>query len=134
MQMYHSDVDTFRKSVGSARKRPISNRNCRRSIPFRDVLILYISQESQDRDHGLHVEFECFNLALWPTLTQKFMNFWSFLTHLDNKHDEKISNKIYCPSTTKLVQAHDSDVSLTIIYFLFFIFYYFATHNELQAE
>ena len=131
MQMYHSDVDTFRKSVGSARKRPISNRNCRRSIPFRDVLILYISQESQDRDHGLHVEFECFNLALWPTLTQKFMNFWSFLTRPGDKHDEKISN---CSSTPKLVQAHDSDASLTIILFLFFIFYYFATHNELQAE
>jgi len=49
------------------------NDNCRRSIPFPDVRILYISQESQD--HGLHVEFECFKLTLWPTLTQKFMNF-----------------------------------------------------------
>ena len=59
------------------------------------------------------------------------MNFWSFLTRPGDKHDEKISN---CSSTPKLVQAHDSDVSLTIICFLFFIFYYFATHNELQAE
>ena len=59
------------------------------------------------------------------------MNFWSFLTRPGDKHDEKISN---CSSTPKLVQAHDSEVSLTIIYFLFFIFYYFATHNELQAE
>ena len=57
------------------------------------------------------------------------MNFWSFLTRPGDKHDEKISN---CSSTPKLVQANDSDVSLTIIYF--FIFYYFATHNELQAE
>ena len=47
------------------------NDNCRRSFPFHDVLILYISQESQD--HGLHVDFDCFKLALWPTLRQKLV-------------------------------------------------------------
>ena len=71
------------------------NDNCRRSFPFRDVLILYLSQESQD---NCLVDFECFKLALWPTLRQKFMNFWSFLTRPGDKHDEKISN---CSSTPK---------------------------------
>ena len=70
------------------------NDNCRRSFPFRDGLILYISQESQD--DCLNVDFVCFKLALWPTLRQKFMNFWSFLTRPGDKHDEKISN---CSST-----------------------------------
>ena len=60
------------------------------------VLILYISQESQD--DCLHVDFERFKLALWPTLRQNFMNFWSFLTRPGDKHDEKISN---CSSTPK---------------------------------
>ena len=96
MQMCHPDVN--RKSVGSARKRRYQNDNCREwSLPFRDVLILYISQEAQD--DCLHVDFECFKLALWPTLRQKFMNFWSFLTRPGDKHDdEKISN---CSSTPK---------------------------------
>ena len=66
MQMCHSDVDSFRKSVGSARKRPIPNDNCQRSFPFHDVLILYISQESQD--HGIHVDLECFKLAQISTM------------------------------------------------------------------
>ena len=42
------------------------------------------------------------------------MNFWSFLTRPGDKHDEKISN---CSSTSKLVQAYDSAVSLTIFNF-----------------
>ena len=97
MQMCHPDVDSAR----------YQNDNCRGySLPFRDVLILYISQEAQD--DCLHVDFECFKLALWPTLRQKFMNFWSFLTRPGDKHDEKISN------FAKLVEAHDSAVSLTI--------------------
>ena len=56
-----------------------SKHHCRRLFPFRDrdVLILYISKESQD--DCLHVDFECFKLALWPTLRQKFMNFLNFL-------------------------------------------------------
>ena len=33
---------------------------------------------------------------LWPTLIQKFMNFWSFLTRSGDKHDEEIRN---CTST-----------------------------------
>ena len=66
-------------------------------FPYRGVLILYISQESQD--DCLHMDFECFKLELWPTLRQKFMNFWSFLTCPGDKHDtEKISN---CSSTPK---------------------------------
>ena len=98
MQICHSDVDTFRKSVGSSGKRPISKHaNYRRSFSCRDLLILYIPRESQD--DCLHVDFECFKLELWPTLRQKFMNFWSFLTHPGDKHDaEKISN---CSSTPK---------------------------------
>ena len=60
-------------------------------------VILYISQESQD--DCLHADFQCFKLALWPTLRQKFMNFWSFLTRLGDKHDtEKIRN---CSLTPK---------------------------------
>ena len=48
MQICHSDVDTFRKSVGSTRSARYQNDNCRRLFPFRDrdnpdVLILYIS-------------------------------------------------------------------------------------------
>ena len=54
-----------------------------------------------------HVAFECFKLALWPTLRQKFMNFWNVLT-LPGDNDEKISN---CTSTPKLVQAHDFSFS-----------------------
>ena len=87
----------------------IINDNCRRSFLFRDVLILYISQESQD--DCLYFDFALFKLALWPTLRRKFMNFWSFLTPPGNKHDEKISN---CFSTPSLLQAHDSAVSLTM--------------------
>ena len=34
------------------------NDNFRRLFPFLDVLILYISHESQD--HGLPLDFECF--------------------------------------------------------------------------
>ena len=75
MQMCHSDVDTFRKSVGSARSW-YQNINCRISFPFRNVLILYISQESQD--HSVHVDFESFKLALWPTLRQKLWTFEAF--------------------------------------------------------
>ena len=55
-----------------------------------------ISQESQD--DCPHVDFECFKLALWPTLRPKFMNFWSFLTRPGDKHDENISN---CSPTPK---------------------------------
>ena len=48
MQICHSDVDTFRKSVGSTRSARYQNDNCRRLFSFRDgdnpdVLILYIS-------------------------------------------------------------------------------------------
>ena len=46
------------------------NDNCRRSFPFRNVLILYISQESQD--DCLHVDFEYFKLGRWPTLTDAY--------------------------------------------------------------
>ena len=63
MQMYHSDVDdTVRKSVGAARKRPIS---LSLIVPVPRCADFGRSQESQD--HGLHVDFECFKLALWRT-------------------------------------------------------------------
>ena len=51
----------------------IINDNCRRSFLFRDMLILYISQESQD--DCLYFDLALFKLALWPTLRRKFMNF-----------------------------------------------------------
>ena len=85
MQMCHLDVHTFSKSVGSAWNRRYQKDNCRRSFPFRDVLILHISRESQD--DCLHADFGCFKLAL--RLTWKFMNFWSFLTPPGDKHDER---------------------------------------------
>ena len=86
------------------------NDNCRRSFPFRDVLIFYISQESQN--DCLHVDFECFKEALWPTLRQKFMNFWNFFTLPGDKHDEKISNcsstpKLSWSKLTTLLESHD---------------------------
>ena len=39
------------------------------------------------------------------------MNFWRFLTRPGDKYDEKIDNYF---STPRLVQAHDSAVSLQI--------------------
>ena len=46
----------------------------------------------------LIVAFECFKLALWPTLRQKFMNFWKSFTRPGDiiKYDEEISS---CSST-----------------------------------
>ena len=53
MQMCHSDVDTFRKSVVAPHESArYQNDNYHRSFPFHDVLILYISQESQDHSHS----------------------------------------------------------------------------------
>ena len=62
------------------------------SLPFRDqeVLSVYYAQNSS---------FTCTLwiitlIALWPTLRQESMNFWSFLTRPGDKHDKKISNCI----------------------------------------
>ena len=70
-----------------------------------DVMILNISQD--DKFSSVicsNVDFECLKLALWPTLRQEFMNFWSFLTRRGDKHDKKISNCIALrlPSWSKL--------------------------------
>ena len=73
MQMCHSYKTAFVNQSAPHESARNQNDNCRRSFPFRDVLILYISQESQD--DCLHADFQCFKLALWPTLRQKFMNF-----------------------------------------------------------
>ena len=83
MQMYHSDVDVNQSALHESAQ--YQNNNCHRSFLFCDELILYIWQESQD---CLHVDFECFKLALCPTLKQKFKNFWSFFTPPSDKHDE----------------------------------------------
>ena len=72
MQMCHSDVHTFR----SARERPISNHNCRRSFPFRDVLILYISKESQDDSCGLWMFVNKPYGQLWGRSLWTFEAFW----------------------------------------------------------
>ena len=63
MEICHSDVDRFRKSVSSTRKPRYQNDQCGRSFPFRDVLILYISQESQD--DCLHVRLRAVSLFSW---------------------------------------------------------------------
>ena len=92
MQICHWDVDTFRKSVVSTRKRPISKRHyCRRLFPFRDrdVLILYISEESQD---CLHVDFECFQISTMAIFEREVYELLNVLTRPGDKHDEKISN------------------------------------------
>ena len=48
MQMYHSCKTAFVSKSAPHQSARNQNDNCRRSFPFRDVLILYISQESQD--------------------------------------------------------------------------------------
>ena len=61
-----------------------------------ELLMLWFCSFHRTRS-CLHVDFECYKLALWQTLRQsKFMNFWSFLTRSGNKHDEDIRN---CSST-----------------------------------
>ena len=42
----------------------------------------------------LHVDFECFKLALRPTLRPKLMNLGSFLTCPNDKHDEEARSAI----------------------------------------
>ena len=83
MQMCHSDVDAICKSIV-----PIPRLRSAEDALCPELLLLWFCTF-----HGmiscLHVDFECFKLALWPTLRQKFMNFWSFLTRPGDKHDEK---------------------------------------------
>ena len=110
MQMYHSGVNVFVISRLRTKAPDIKTTTVvDRSFPFRDVLILYISQESGDG--CLQADFESLKLAPWPTLRQKFMNFRSVFALPGDKHEEKISN---CSSTPRLVQAHDPAVSVTI--------------------
>ena len=76
------------------------------------MLILYISQGSQD--DCLYVDFEYFILALWPTLRQKFMNFWSFLTRPGDNHDENIQQfREACRSSRFCCESHDFLTFLT---------------------
>ena len=42
------------------------------------------------------------------------MNFWSFLTRPGDKHDENLGTATVPDAQDKLVQAHDSALSLTI--------------------
>ena len=95
MQICHSDVDTFGKSVGSIRKRPISKRQLLYIVPVLRCadFVHFTGLTGRLSSCGL------FKLELRPTLRQKFMNFWSFLTRPGNKHDAKKINN--CPSTPK---------------------------------
>ena len=80
MQMCHSEVDSPFVNQSAPHESPrYQNDYCRRSFPFRDVLICTFH-----RTIVFNVDFECFKLALWPTLRQKFMNYWSFLTRLSS--------------------------------------------------
>ena len=88
MQMYHSGVDTFVISR-LAREHPISKRQLswidrsRTSLRLRGAerafcperLMLRFVTFTGPYVRCLHVGFECFKLALWPTLRQKFMSF-----------------------------------------------------------
>ena len=61
-------------------------------------MILYLSQEDKLSLSCLHIDFECFKLALWPTLRQKFMNFLNlFDLSWRLKQDEEISNSSSTP-------------------------------------
>ena len=95
MQICHSDVDTFGKSVGSIRKRPISKRQLLYIVPVLRCadFVHFTGLTGRLSSCGL------FKLELRPTLRQKFMNFWSFLTRPGNKHDAKKINN--CSSTPK---------------------------------
>ena len=101
MQMCHWGVDILRNLVVLHENARYRNDNCRRSI------VPVPRSRSAERalcpelfmllaTSCLHVDFECFKLTLWPTLRQKVMNFWSFLTRPGDKHDKQIS---YCSVT-----------------------------------
>ena len=95
MQMCHSDVDTFRKSVGSTRKRPISKRQLSQIVPVpRCAYLVHFT--------GVTGRFSSCGLWMFQIRTManfEFMNFWSFLTRPGDKHDaEKTSN---CSSTPR---------------------------------
>ena len=118
MQMFHwSGVDTFAISRFT-RKCPISKRQfvldrCFTNVPAMkkcwacilprafDVMIRTIS--------CLHVDFECFKLALWPTLRQKLWTFEAFwlVQAINMMNRSAIALRL-----PKLVQAHDSAVTL----------------------
>ena len=88
MQVCRSGVDTFVIILvglhGSARYK--NDNCCRLVIPKRPgdqgVLSMLCARSFQCYDFlaftgisCLHLDIECFKLALWPTLRQKFMNF-----------------------------------------------------------
>ena len=121
MQMCHSGVDTIRYQWAPQKSAQYQNATIvDRSFTFRnhELLSMHCAHmlwfcTFHRTISWLYVDFEYFKLALWPTLRQKFMNFWSFLTCPADKHDDKISN---CSLTPKLVQAHNSAVSVTIFF------------------
>ena len=106
MQMRHSGVDKFviswlRTKAPDIKTTTVVDRSrsaikkswaCIVSTAF-DVMIFYISLDDKFSS-VICQDFECLKLALWPTLRQEFMNFWSFLTRPGDKHDKKISNCI----------------------------------------
>ena len=120
MQVYHLGVDTFVISRLRTKTPDIKTTSVEdRSFTFRDQEVLSVHSVVSSLMLWVctfHRTISCLSscglqISPWPNLRQKFMNIWSFLTRPGDKHDEKISN---CSSTPKLVQAHDSAVSLTI--------------------
>ena len=72
-----------------------------------DVMILHLSQDDKLSACGLWM-FQISTLANCETEVYELLK---LSDSSGDKHDEKISN---CSSTPKLVQAHDSAVSLMI--------------------
>ena len=102
MHMCHSDVEALRNYSACTKVPNIKttiNYCCRLIVPKQSAehaLCPELSMLWFCTFHRtiscLHVDFECYNLALWPTLRQTFMNFWRILTCPGEKHDEGISS------------------------------------------
>ena len=114
MQMCHSGVDIFIISQlnTKAPDTTVVDRSRRAEHALCPELLMLWCCTFHRMISCLHVDFECFKLALWPTLRQKLMNFRSIFTR-PGDNDEKISN---CSLTPKLVHAHNSAVSLMIFF------------------
>ena len=106
-------IDTVRNYSSPYESARHQNYNCRRSIVAvpksrsaeralcPELLVLWLILSVFQRTIScLHVDFECFKLALMTNfcnLRQAFMNFWSFLTRPGDKHDEGISSCSWTP-------------------------------------
>ena len=107
MQIYHPGVDKFvisrlRTKAPDIKTTTVVDRS--RALCSKLMMLWFCTFHRTISSLQLYVDFECFKLALWPTLRQEFMNFWSFLTRPGEKHDKNISNCIALrlPSWSKL--------------------------------